>query len=92
MFDEHAWRVAETADYLCTRGYKTVTLQFPDALLPSAAGVAVALHDACAAQGHAVQVSGRTQGGNACVECSSRQAVLPAAALSAAASDEEALF
>ncbi|KAL4422925.1 hypothetical protein ABPG75_009122 [Micractinium tetrahymenae] len=53
--DEAAWRVQETADYLCSRGYGNVTLQFPDSALQSAARVAVAVQAACAARGHAVQ-------------------------------------
>lgn len=54
--DERAWRVEETADYLCSRGYENVTLQFPDSALQYAARVAVAVQAACAARGHAVQV------------------------------------
>lgn len=54
--DEGAWRVQETADYLCSRGYRNVTLQFPDSALQYATEVAVAVQAVCAARGHALQV------------------------------------
>ncbi len=54
--DEDEWRIQETAGYLCARGYRNVTLQFPDSALQYAARVAVAVQAACAARGHAVQV------------------------------------
>ena len=50
------WRVSDTADFVCGRGYTIVTAQFPDDLLGDAATVSSRLQAACAERGHAIQV------------------------------------
>lgn len=39
------WGIAETVAYVLERGYKRITLQFPDDLLEAAPAVATALQD-----------------------------------------------
>jgi len=53
---EATWRVQETAEFLCERGFKVVTLQFPDEHLQHAARVSVAVQAACAERGMPIQV------------------------------------
>ncbi len=59
MFDEAAWRVEETAEFICERRYAAVALQLPDELLYHAADLSSALNKSCAAKGHAAQVGRR---------------------------------
>jgi diphthamide synthase subunit DPH2 len=54
--DEQQWRVQDTVDYVCSRNFRIVTLQFPDEYLKHAAGVCKAITAACEARGHAVKV------------------------------------
>jgi hypothetical protein len=51
------WDVNGTADYIISRTFTVVTLQFPDELLQEALDVSKALCDACTARGKDVQVS-----------------------------------
>ena len=57
MLDEAQWRVLQTADYICGRGFSVVTLQFPDEQLEYAARVATAVQATCASRGHVMQVN-----------------------------------
>eukprot|EP00887_Chlorella_sp_A99_P000266 scaffold13.g266.t1 len=49
------FRVADTVEWVCGRGYRVVTLQFPDELLPAAAPVARAVTAGCRRREHDVQ-------------------------------------
>ena len=53
---EERWRVQETADYLCSRTFSVVTLQFPDEYLQHASRVFKAVQAACDSRGHYIQV------------------------------------
>ncbi|KAL4857493.1 Glycosyltransferase family protein 64 protein C5 [Chlorella vulgaris] len=55
IMDEQQWRVQDTVDYVCSRNFRIVTLQFPDDYLKHAAGVCKAVTAACEARGHAVK-------------------------------------
>lgn len=55
--NDDQWRIEDTADYICSRNFLIVTLQFPDEYLENAAEVCRALQAACQAKGHAVQVT-----------------------------------
>ena len=48
--------VSETVEYVCSRGYRVVCLQFPDELLHRAAPVAMAVTVGCRRRGHDAQV------------------------------------
>lgn len=50
------WDIQGSADYIVSRKYTIVTLQFPDDLLKEATRVSRALQDACAAKGLLVKV------------------------------------
>ena len=54
---EEEWRIADTAEYLCTRNFTVVAAQFPDELLAQATRVATLLQAECTRRGHAVEVS-----------------------------------
>lgn len=55
--DADQWRIEDTADYVCSRNFSVVTLQFPDEYLDSAAEVCRALQASCQGRGHAIQVT-----------------------------------
>jgi hypothetical protein len=51
-----AWRIQETANFICTRKYIKIAAQFPDELLDHVASVSFDLQNACREQGHIVKV------------------------------------
>jgi hypothetical protein len=50
------WRIKDTADYVCSRRYTILTLQFPDDTLQHVGGVSSALQAECKSRGVAVKV------------------------------------
>jgi diphthamide synthase subunit DPH2 len=51
-----AWRIQETANFICTRKYTKIAAQFPDELLQHVASVSFDLQNACKELGHLIKV------------------------------------
>ena len=55
------WDIDATAEYIVSRAYQIVTLQFPDNLLKDATAVAGALSTQCRARGQEIRASRATR-------------------------------
>ncbi|KAK3263261.1 hypothetical protein CYMTET_27924 [Cymbomonas tetramitiformis] len=53
------YEIARTVDFVCSRGYTRVALQFPDHLLGEAASVAQAVETACQSKVDSLQQAGQ---------------------------------
>lgn len=53
---EGSWRIRDAADYVVSRRFGVVTLQFPDELLQHSTVIARELQAKCREKGHAAQV------------------------------------
>lgn len=51
-----AWRIQETANFICTRKYTKIAAQFPDKLLQHVTSVSFDLQNACKEQDHVIKV------------------------------------
>lgn len=51
-----AWRIQETANFICTRKYTKIAAQFPDELLQHVTSVSFDLQNACKEQDHVIKV------------------------------------